>query len=151
MGSPAEVDVLVIFHSLPSFESGVDPSLRHVNVLFHMWGLRSKKEFVFLLHVYSMWMYGSTVAMFSNILCLSLFPWQCTGVDLSFTSEVHIAMEMGGFSPVGITEVPPLYEAEELSSLPLGRLGRRILHVVSWEKIDRLTSQFLCALASKLL
>ena len=48
------------------------------------------------------------------------------------TPEVHITMEMGGFSPVGITEVPPISEAEELSGLPLGRVGSRILHVVSW-------------------
>lgn len=56
----------------------------------------------------------------------------CVGIDLSLVPEVHITMEMGGFAPMGITEVIPVCEeAEELNGLPIGRIGRRILHVVS--------------------
>ena len=40
VNSSAEVDVLVIFHSLPSFESSTDPTARHVNIMFHMWALK---------------------------------------------------------------------------------------------------------------
>ena len=43
---------------------------------------------------------------------------------------MHITMEMGGFSPVGIAEVPPICEAEELNGLPFNRVGPRILYMV---------------------
>ena len=40
VSSPDKVDVSVIFHSLPRFESSVDPSARQVNVLYHLWALK---------------------------------------------------------------------------------------------------------------
>ena len=52
------------------------------------------------------------------------------GVDLLSTPEVHITMEMGGFSPVGVEEAPPICEAEQLNGLPINRMGPRILYVV---------------------
>ena len=39
-------------------------------------------------------------------------------------------MEMGGFSPVGVEETPPICEAEQLNGLPINRVGPRILYVV---------------------
>ena len=44
--------------------------------------------------------------------------------------EVHMALDMGGFSPEGVVEIPPVCEAEELNGLPLGRTGPRILYMV---------------------
>ena len=52
------------------------------------------------------------------------------GVDLLSTPEVHITVEMGGFSPVGAEEAPPICEAEQLNGLPINRMGPRILYVV---------------------
>ena len=53
-----------------------------------------------------------------------------TGVDLLSAPEVHITMEMEGFSPVGVEEVSPICEAEQLNGLPISRMGPRILYVV---------------------
>ena len=53
---------------------------------------------------------------------------------------MHITMEMGGFSPVGIAEVPAICpDAEELNGLPINRVGPRILHLV---RDDSVTSLF---------
>ena len=59
---------------------------------------------------------------------LLLFSY--SGMDLLSTPEVHITMEMGGFSPVGVKEAPLICEAERLNGLPVGRMGPRILYVV---------------------
>ncbi len=64
------------------------------------------------------------------ILCMLL----CSGVDLSSIPEVHITMEMGGFSPVGVEEAPPICEAEQLNGLPINRMGPRILYMVRVER-----------------
>ena len=72
-----------------------------------------------------------------RLLILYLYAYHHAGIDWSFAPEVHITMEMGGFSPVGITEVPPISaEAEELSGLPINRMGPRILHVVRKEQCN---------------
>ena len=56
---------------------------------------------------------------------------------MSSVPEVHITMEMGGFSPVGVEETPPICEAEQLNGLPLNRMGPRILYVVRAEGMER--------------
>ena len=54
------------------------------------------------------------------------------GLDPSMQQQdVHMGLLVGGFSPVGVTETPPICEeAEELNGLPLGRMGTRILYMV---------------------
>lgn len=69
--------------------------------------------------------------------CIILLLFSYSGMDLLSTPEVHITMEMGGFSPVGVEEAPPICEAEQLNGLPIGRMGPRILYVVRDRRVWR--------------
>ncbi|XP_065908356.1 uncharacterized protein [Dysidea avara] len=37
---PSQLDVLLTVHSRPCFENGIDPSLQHINLLFHTWAFQ---------------------------------------------------------------------------------------------------------------
>lgn len=68
---------------------------------------------------------------YSRTVGVSSCPRVHVGIDFPSAPEVHITMEMGGFLPVGIAEVPAICpDAEELNGLPINRVGPRILHLV---------------------
>ena len=43
MQDPRLLDVAVLVHSRPLFECSVDPGVREVNLMFHMWAFQGKR------------------------------------------------------------------------------------------------------------